>query len=39
MKIGFRVGDLTNMDLGRPYDVLFDRGVYHGTARETCPAS
>ena len=30
MKIDFRVGDLTNMDLGRPYDVLFDRGVYHG---------
>jgi len=30
MKIDFRVGDLTNMDLGRPYDVLFDRGGYHG---------
>lgn len=27
--IDFRVGDVTEMDLGGPYDVLFDRGVYH----------
>ena len=28
--IDFRVGDATRMDLGGPYDVVFDRGVYHG---------
>src|SRR3989442_8235763 len=28
--IDFRVGDATRMDLGGPFDVVFDRGVYHG---------
>jgi hypothetical protein len=28
--VDFRVGDLTRLDLGGPYDVLFDSGVYHG---------
>ncbi|MCW8130792.1 MAG: class I SAM-dependent methyltransferase [Planctomycetota bacterium] len=28
-KIDFRVGDATRDDFGGPYDVLFDRGVYH----------
>jgi len=28
--IDFRVGDMTRMDLGGPFDVVFDRGVYHG---------
>jgi len=27
--IDFRLGDATSMPLGGPYDVLFDRGVYH----------
>lgn len=30
VKIDFRVADALNQDLGGPYDVLFDRGVYHG---------
>lgn len=29
-KVDFRVGDLTRMDLGGPYDCLLDVGVYHG---------
>jgi SAM-dependent methyltransferase len=28
--VDFRVGDLTRLDLGGQYDVLFDSGVYHG---------
>jgi methyl halide transferase len=28
--VDFQVGDLTRLDLGGPYDVLFDSGVYHG---------
>lgn len=28
--VDFRVGDLTRLDLGGPYDVVFDSGVYHG---------
>ena len=28
-----RIGDVTAMDLGGPYDVLFDRGVYHHLRR------
>jgi methyl halide transferase len=27
--VDFRVGDLTQLDLGGPYDILFDLGVYH----------
>jgi len=27
--VDFRVADTLKDDLGRPYDVLFDRGVYH----------
>jgi len=30
VEIDFRVGDATRMDLGGPFDVVFDRGVYHG---------
>ena len=29
VKVDLRVGDVTAIDLGGPYDVLFDRGVYH----------
>ncbi len=28
--VDFRIGDLTRVGLGGPYDVLFDRGIYHG---------
>lgn len=28
--IEFHVGDATKMDFGKTYDILFDRGVYHG---------
>ncbi len=28
--VDFRVGDLTRIDLGGPYDLLFDSGLYHG---------
>lgn len=28
--VDFRVGDLVRMELGNPYDLLFDRGLYHG---------
>jgi len=34
VKIDFRVGDVTAIDLGGPYDVVFDRGLYH-TVRTT----
>jgi SAM-dependent methyltransferase len=27
--VDFRVADVLTDDLGRPYDILFDRGVYH----------
>ena len=30
VRVDFRLGDLTRMDLGGPYDSLFDLGVYHG---------
>src|SRR5207245_3759298 len=30
VEIDFRVGDATRIGLGGPYDVVFDRGVYHG---------
>jgi cyclopropane fatty-acyl-phospholipid synthase-like methyltransferase len=30
VRIDFRVGDVTKLDLGGPYDVLFDSGLYHG---------
>jgi SAM-dependent methyltransferase len=30
VKVDFRVGDMTKVDLGGPYDVLFDIGLYHG---------
>ena len=29
LKMDFRVADVLKDDLGGPYDVLFDRGVYH----------
>src|SRR5262245_2049170 len=29
VKVDFRVADVFKDDLGGPYDVLFDRGVYH----------
>ena len=28
--VDFRVGDLTQVELGGPYDCLFDSGLYHG---------
>jgi len=30
VKIDLRVADVLSDDLGGPYDVIFDRGVYHG---------
>ncbi len=30
VEVDFRAGDLTRMDLGGPYDCLFDSGLYHG---------
>src|SRR5882672_9952428 len=30
VKIDFRVADCLKDDLGGPYEILFDRGVYHG---------
>jgi len=30
VNVDFRVGDLTQMNLGGPYDCLLDIGVYHG---------
>lgn len=30
VKVDFRSGDLTRIDLGGPYDCLFDLGLYHG---------
>lgn len=38
VSIDFRRGDLTQMDLGGPYDVLFDLGVYHGIRVRNFPA-
>ena len=38
VEIDFRVGDATWMDLGGPYDVVFDRGVYHGIRTRNLPA-
>ena len=38
IEIDFRVGDATRMDLGGPYDVVFDRGVYHGIRTGNLPA-
>jgi SAM-dependent methyltransferase len=29
VKVDFRVADVLKDDLGGPYDILFDRGVYH----------
>ena len=35
LKIDVRVADITaDVDLGGPYDVLFDRGVYHSVRQE-----
>lgn len=30
VSVDFRVGDITQADLGGPYDSLFDLGLYHG---------
>ncbi len=38
VEIDFRLGDATRMDLGGPYDVVFDRGVYHGIRGRDLPA-
>jgi len=38
VEIDFRVGDATRIDLGGPYDVVFDRGVYHGIRTRNLPA-
>ena len=37
VKVDFQVGDLTKMDLGGPYDVLFDIGLYHGLRHRDLP--
>lgn len=29
VEVDFRIGDLTQLDLGGPHDVLFDLGLYH----------
>jgi SAM-dependent methyltransferase len=33
--VDFRCGDMTQLELGGPYDVLFDSGVYHGMRTRT----
>jgi cyclopropane fatty-acyl-phospholipid synthase-like methyltransferase len=33
-KIDFKVADITRDDLGGPYDLVFDRGVYHSVRAE-----
>jgi len=38
VEIDFRVGDATRIDLRGPYDVVFDRGVYHGIRARNLPA-
>ncbi len=38
LRVDFRVGDLTELDLGGPYDVLFDLGLYHGIRRRNLVA-
>ncbi|MCI4352655.1 MAG: class I SAM-dependent methyltransferase [Thermoplasmata archaeon] len=35
--VDFRVGDLRKMDLGGPYDVVFDIGLYHGLRNRDLP--
>jgi SAM-dependent methyltransferase len=35
--VEFREGDLTRMDLGGPYDCLFDLGLYHGIRHRDLP--
>lgn len=35
VEVDFRDGDLTRIDLGGPYDALFDRGLYHGIRKES----
>ncbi len=37
LAVDFRVGDLTKIDLGGPYDVLFDLGLYHGIRHRLLP--
>jgi ubiquinone/menaquinone biosynthesis C-methylase UbiE len=34
VKVNFRVANVLQDDLGGPYDILFDRGVYHGLRLE-----
>lgn len=36
--VDFRVADVTSADLGGPYDVVFDRGVYHHIRTVNLPA-
>jgi len=38
VKIDFLVADALKDDLGGPYDVLFDRGVYHSLRQDNLPA-
>lgn len=38
VKVDFRVGDATRIDLDGPYDIVFDRGVYHGVRTRDLPA-
>lgn len=37
VRVDFRIGDLTEMDLGGPYDVLFDSGLYHSLRVRNLP--
>ncbi len=37
LAVDFRVGDLTVLDLGGPFDSLFDLGLYHGIRTRNLP--
>jgi methyl halide transferase len=37
VEVDFREGDLTRIDLGGPYEILFDSGVYHGIRTRNLP--
>ncbi len=37
VRVDFRAGDLTQIDLGGPYDCLFDIGLYHGIRNRNLP--
>ena len=37
VEVDFRQGDVTRVDLGGPYDSLFDSGLYHGIRTRDLP--